>query len=152
MTDFKNLRRSATSTVAFTYPVELVWHTLAGSGKGNAVKPMEETEWENSVPKKGEIYTRHIESKVNKLLSFKMKTQICETVWKIEFEKVSALATNVTFTVDIVYFGEKAKRNMLFARSPAAEIKSVASDMKYKLRMDDEERKRRIDEFHVRKH
>lgn len=152
MTDFRNLRRSATSTVAFAYPVELVWHTLAGSKKGGAVQQMETDEWENSVPKKGEVYTRPIEAKTNKLLSFKMKTQICETVWKIEFEKVSALSTNVTFTVDIVYFGEKAKRNMLFARSPAAEIKSVAADMKYKLRMDDEERKRRIDEFHVRKH
>ncbi len=152
MTDFKNRRRSATSTVAFSYPVELVWHTLAGSKKGGAVQQMEIDEWENAVPGKGEVYTRPIEAKTNKLLSFKMKTQTCETVWKIEFEKVSISATNVTFSIDIVYTGDKAVRHMLLARSPMAEIRGVASEMKYKLRMDDEERKLRMDEFHARRH
>ena len=152
MTDFKNRRRSATSMVPFAYPVELVWQTLASSKKGGAVQQMEIDEWENAVPGKGEVYTRPIEAKTNKLLSFKMKTQVCETVWKIEFEKVSVSTTNVTFSVDIVYTGDKAVRHMLFARSPMAEIKGVASDMKFKLRMDDEERKRRMDEFYVKRH
>ena len=151
MTDLKNFKRTATRTVPFDYPVELVWHTLAGSGKGEVVQPMEEDEWENTTPGKGEIYTKHIESKVNKLLSFKMKTPFCVTVWRIEFEKLTPSTTNVTFTVETQYTGEKQMVKMMFGHPPAAEIKGVVSNMKYKLKMDDIERKRRIDEFNIKR-
>jgi len=151
MTDFKNFRCSAERTVPFDYPVELVWHVLAGSGKENAVQPMDVEEWENTTPGKGEIYTRHIESKVNKLLSFKMKTPFCETVWRIEFDKVGPSATNVTFYVETQYTGDKRMVKMIFGHPPAAEIKGLVSNMKYKLKMDDIERARRLDEFNIKR-
>lgn len=152
MTDFKNYRRSAVRTFPFEYPVELVWHTLAGSGKGEAVQPMEEDEWENTTPGKGEIYTKHIESKVNKLLAFKMKTPFCETVWRIEFEKLAPSSTNVTVSVDTEYTGDKRMIKMIFGHPPLAEIKGLVANMKYKLKTDDIERKRRIEEFNIRRH
>lgn len=151
MTDFKNFRRSSVRVVEFDYPVELVWHTLTGSGRESAVEPMNEDEWENTTPGRGEIYTRHLESKLNKLLSFKMKTPFSETVWRIELEKQGASSTKVTFKVDTTYTGEKRMVKMAFGHPPAAEIKGLIANMKYQLKMDDVERSRRINEFYSKR-
>lgn len=151
MTDLKNYRRTAVRIVEFDYPVELVWHTLAGSGKETAIQPMDVEEWENTTPGRGEIYTRNIDTKLNKLLSFKIKTPFCETVWRIEFDKQGPSSTKVTFDVDTTYTGEKRMIKLIFGHPPAAEIKSLVANMKYHLKMDDVERAHRISEFQSRR-
>lgn len=93
--------RHAKGSRVYSYPVELVWRSIAGGAR--TVQPIDEAKYENTTPRSGEVYTRSLEYKLNEAFAFEMKAARYTTRWRVTLDELGSCRTRVSVQADSEY-------------------------------------------------
>ena len=121
---------TAKRTSYFSYPVEIVWRSIAADDKSETrVDPLSEEDFENTEPAPNTIYTRAVEIRQNELFAFRMKAAGFFADLRIELKPLSDCETKVIFTESMTYRTTTAWVFSRFGLSLRSELKALSRTM-----------------------
>jgi len=96
------MKASASRTVTYYYPPELVWKAF-GFGNNREVNPMSEDEFENNEPAPNTVFTKSLEVKQNEVFAFRMKARGFYATMRVELTPTGPCETKMTVREDVEY-------------------------------------------------
>lgn len=126
------MTKSGVINETLSYPVELVWTSIAGRSD-TTITPMDEDTYLNTEPARGTVFTRSIEVKTNEVFAFQIKAQMFIADWRIELNSIAPCKTDVKLTCSIEYRSFKAAALNRFGAGLTSEMHFFLRDLKKKL-------------------
>ena len=96
------MNASASRTVYYLYPPELVWKAL-GFGNQREVDPLTEDEFENREPAPNTVFTKALEVRQNEVFAFRMKARGFYATMRVELTPTGPCETKMVVTEDVDY-------------------------------------------------
>lgn len=137
-------RRNTHAEAEYDLPVELAWKTLAGSGAGNIIDPLDEETYNNSVPKPGVVFTRLLEVVTNELFSFQLKTDVGTETWSVRFKPTGACKTRIIVDETVDFPDFRAFAACGFGTGLRREMRGFMKDIDKKLNDYEKDLKRKL--------